>query len=198
MGKIRLRVPLLAAVVVMGLSACSSGPAGPSGSPSTGPSSEATTSTSGTTAPGSPSAPGSAPPSGTTAPPSSSAGRSGGAGGGTGGARTDLTIEIRESPGAAPTTYTLICDGTSPAAASTVADPAGACAALEKYGPAAFAPPTLSSRKCTAQYASSRVATVKGIFHGSDVLATFSQTDGCKIATWNSLAPLFGGPAGVL
>ncbi|HEV7169036.1 MAG TPA: serine protease inhibitor [Micrococcaceae bacterium] len=168
MGKIHLRVPLLAAVVLIGLSACSSGPAGPSGSPTPGTSGGAT-------------------------PSSSAAGP-----GTTGGPHTDLTIEIRDSPSAVPTTYTLVCDGTSPSPSSTVADPAAACAALEKYGAAAFAPPTLGSRKCTAQYASSRVATVKGIFHGADVLANFSQTDGCRIATWNSLAPLFGGPAGVL
>lgn len=111
-------------------------------------------------------------------------------------APTRLTVEIRDSPDAPPVTSTLVCNGASPGAGSTVVDAAGACAVLEQNGMAIFAPQTVGDQKCTMQMATARVATVSGTFHGNSVTANFSQTDGCKIATWNSLAPLLGGRAG--
>ncbi|MDQ6753940.1 MAG: hypothetical protein M3017_11125 [Actinomycetota bacterium] len=181
MGKIRIRISAVAAVLLLALSACASSQGGPSGG-SSGASGEPSTAPTSTGAGSSPASPGSP-----SAGPSSSAGP-----------HSDLTIDIRESPEGTSTRYILVCDGTSPGSSSTVEDPAAACVALEKYGPAAFAAPTVQNRKCTMQYGTSRVATVSGTLHGSSVRATFSQTDGCQIATWNSLSPLFGSKAGEL
>lgn len=186
MGKVRIRIPAVAAVLLLALSACggsqngpSGGGSGASGEPSTPP-----TSTGVGSSPATPGAPGSSSP--------------GAGSGSSAGPHSDLTIDIRESPEGPSTRYILVCDGTSPGSSSTVDDPAAACLALEKYGPAAFAAPTVQNRKCTMQYGTSRVATVSGTLHGSSVRATFSQTDGCQIATWNSLSPLFGSKAGEL
>ncbi len=193
MGKVRIRIPAVAAVLLLALSACGSSQTGPSGGSSgaSGEPSTAPVSTGAGSSPASPSSPGSG-----SASPSGSPGSGSGASAGI--RHTDLTIDIRESPEGASTRYILVCDGTSPGSGSTVDDPAAACVALEKYGPAAFAPPTVQNRKCTMQYGTSRVATVSGTLHGSSVRATFSQTDGCQIATWNSLSPLFGSKAGEL
>lgn len=188
MGKVRIRIPAVAAVLLLALSACASSQSGPSGGSSgaSGEPSTAPTSTGAGSSPASPGAPGSSPGS-----PSADSGASAGR-------HSDLTIDIRESPEGSSTKYILVCDGTSPGSSSTVEDPAAACVALEKYGPAAFAAPTVQNRKCTMQYGTSRVATVSGTLHGASVRATFSQTDGCQIATWNSLSPLFGTKAGEL
>ncbi|HEY8295589.1 MAG TPA: hypothetical protein VIG41_09650 [Micrococcaceae bacterium] len=179
MGKVRIRIPAVAAVLLLALSACASSQSGPSGG-SSGASGEPSTAPTSTGAASSPASPG-------IPSPGVSAGQ-----------HSDLTIDIRESPEGASKRYILICDGTAPGSSSTVEDPAAACVALEKYGPAAFAAPTVQNRKCTMQYGTSRVATVSGTLHGSSVRATFSQTDGCQIATWNSLSPLFGSKAGEL
>lgn len=184
MGKVRIRIPALAAVLLLALGACAPGTSGPSG-----------TSSAPATAPS-----GSAPATSTASPPSSAppSSASPSAGSTTGASYSNLTVAVRETPGATAVTHVLVCNGTSPQDGSTVADPTGACAALEKYGPAAFAPPTVQNPKCPVGYASPRVATVTGTFHGSKINASFSQTDGCKIAVWNHLAPVFGSKAGEL
>ena len=51
---------------------------------------------------------------------------------------------------------------------------------------------------CTQQYGGPQVAVVTGTFHGRPVHSRFSLTDGCEIARWRSMAPLFGGTPGIL
>lgn len=111
---------------------------------------------------------------------------------------TALTIRITDSPTSAARSFTLNCLGATPQAGSTVQDPAAACAAVEAAGIALFMPSTVANQKCPAQYAGPSVAYVTGKVRGTAVDATFSQTDGCKIANWNALAAVFGNKAGIL
>lgn len=92
---------------------------------------------------------------------------------------TSLTITVRESPQAAPQTWTLTCDppgGTHP-------DPAAACAQLAAL-PAPFAP-VPKDMACTQIYGGPQTATVTGTYRGRPVNAVFGRTDGCQISRWD-------------
>jgi hypothetical protein len=113
----------------------------------------------------------------------------------------DLTVRLTEAPGAPAHEFRLVVRrGTSPQAAaatgSTVPDPAAAIAAVERFGEEAFFTPRRADMLCTQQYGGPQVAVVTGMFHGRPVNSHFSLTDGCEIARWRSLAPLFGGTPG--
>ncbi|MCZ2404531.1 hypothetical protein IV498_15420 [Paenarthrobacter sp. Z7-10] len=173
-GKHRLLAPVLLACLLQGLVGC-----GTPGSPGAG--------TPSGIAAESPSDP-AGPPSDSSSPAASASAS------GTSSAR--LTVQIKDSPDSPAATSFLVCNGTSATTESTVVDADSACAALEKHGAVLLAPAAVRDQKCTMQMGSSRVATVSGTFHGKDVKDSFSQTDGCKIAVWNMLAPLLGGQAG--
>ena len=108
----------------------------------------------------------------------------------------DLTIELTEAPGAAARQFRLIADGSTPAAGSTLPDPAAALAAVEQHGEKMFFPVPAPNRVCTEQYGGPQVAVVTGSFRGKAVNATFKRTNGCEISSWQALAPLFGSLAG--
>lgn len=108
----------------------------------------------------------------------------------------DLTITLTESPGAAPRTFRLVARGSSPAPESTLPDSAAALAAVELHGEKIFFALPDPNRVCTQQYGGPQLAVVTGLFHGREVNAAFSRTDGCEIARWQALAPLFGALAG--
>lgn len=113
----------------------------------------------------------------------------------------DLTVRLTEAPGAPQYEFRLVVHrGTSPQAAavdgSTLPDPAAALAAVERFGVEAFFTPRRADMLCTQQYGGPQVAVVTGMFHGRPVNSHFSLTDGCEIARWRSLAPLFGGTPG--
>jgi Subtilisin inhibitor-like len=81
-------------------------------------------------------------------------------------------------------------------------DPAGgnhpapepACAAL------AASPhsldPVPDNVACTQQYGGPERASVRGVRDGRQVDATFSRANGCEIARWDALQPLFRVPGG--
>jgi hypothetical protein len=125
-------------------------------------------------------------PAGTTSPPAGTASSTG----------IDLTITLTESPGAAPRTFRLVADGSTPAAESTLPDSAAALAAVELHGQKIFFALPDPKRVCTQQYGGPQIAVVTGWFHGQEVNAAFSRTDGCEISRWQALAPLFGALAG--
>lgn len=107
-------------------------------------------------------------------------------------AKTSLTVEVRKSPNAKAETWKLTCDpagGTHPRAQA-------ACTALAKgrttaKGGDPFAP-VPKTAMCTQIYGGPQVATVKGTWDGRAVDATFNRKNGCNIARWNRLAPMFG------
>ncbi|KIS28999.1 serine protease inhibitor [Arthrobacter sp. SPG23] len=116
-------------------------------------------------------------------------------------ADVDLTVRLTEAPGAPEHEFRLIVrHGITPQAAalkgSTLPDPAAALAAVERFGHEVFFVPRRKDMMCTQQYGGPQVAVVTGTFHGRPVHSRFSLTDGCEIARWRSLAPLFGGTPG--
>ncbi|XAS68601.1 serine protease inhibitor [Micrococcaceae bacterium Sec5.7] len=108
----------------------------------------------------------------------------------------DLHIKLTEAPGAREYEFRLVADGSSPGAASTVLDPDAALEAVEKFGEDIFFPKPGPPKLCTQQYGGPQVAVVTGHFKGRQVNARFKRTDGCEIARWRALAPLFGASAG--
>lgn len=108
----------------------------------------------------------------------------------------DLAITLTEAPGTAPRTFRLVAAGSTPAPESTLPDSAAALAAVEQHGEKIFFALPDPNRVCTQQYGGPQLATVTGTFKGRTVNAAFSRTDGCEIARWQALAPLFGALAG--
>lgn len=116
-------------------------------------------------------------------------------------ADVDLTVRLTEAPGAPEHEFRLVVrHGITPEAAalkgSTLPDAAAALAAVERFGDEVFFVPRRKDMMCTQQYGGPQVAVVTGTFHGRSVHSRFSLTDGCEIARWRSLAPLFGGTPG--
>lgn len=113
----------------------------------------------------------------------------------------DLTIRLMEAPGAPDHEFRLIARaGNAPQAAkldgSTLPDAGAALAAVERFGEEAFFALRRADMMCTQQYGGPQVAVVTGLFHGRTVHSRFSLTDGCEIARWRAMAPLFGGTPG--
>ncbi|MDQ0754365.1 serine protease inhibitor [Arthrobacter sp. B3I4] len=108
----------------------------------------------------------------------------------------DLTIRLREAPGAPETEFRLTADGAGALAESTLPDPAAALEALRLHAEAVFFPRPGPPQLCTQQYGGPQVAVVTGRYLGRDVDREFSRTDGCEISRWRAMAPLLGGTAG--
>lgn len=101
-------------------------------------------------------------------------------------AETELTIVVRlPELGGGGRRYRLRCDppgGTHP-------DARAACAALAE-NPDALEPVPLDTA-CTEQFGGPETAQVEGTFRGRAITATFSRKNGCEIARWDALAPVF-------
>lgn len=111
-------------------------------------------------------------------------------------AAIDLSITLTESPEATPRQFRLVADGSTPSSDSTLPDPAAALAAVNLHGGKLFFPVPDPNRMCTEQYGGPEVAVVTGWFNGKAVNSTFKRTNGCEIASWQALAPLFGALGG--
>jgi hypothetical protein len=109
---------------------------------------------------------------------------------------SSLTITLLATPTATPVSYTLLCDGAAVGPTSTLPNAATACAELEAHGEEVLDSQRPMPEQCTQQYGGPQQATVTGTFHGRSIDASFSLTDGCRIAVWNSIPTLLGGPAG--
>jgi len=102
------------------------------------------------------------------------------------GPQTSLSITVVADQGAAPKVLTLTCDpvgGNHPQAAQ-------ACAALDKASATVF-DPVPKDQACTTIYGGPQTATVKGMYKGNAVDATFNRTNGCEIARWEKLGTTF-------
>ncbi len=67
--------------------------------------------------------------------------------------------------------------------------PEDACAAL-RANPSALAP-VRADMSCTQEYGGPDRARVDGVLDGQAVTAQFGRSNGCEIARWDALAPLF-------
>jgi hypothetical protein len=153
----------LAALLVLGGCANSSGPVVVPGGPGT--SSEATSTTPGGSASGSPSA----------SQPTSAAP-----------VRADVTISVDDGSGNATTTH-LTCEP----AGGDHPKPDDACAALAAAWPSAFQP-VAKDMMCTEIYGGPETATVSGTIDGKPVDAHFKRNNGCEIHRWDQAQGLLG------
>jgi hypothetical protein len=99
---------------------------------------------------------------------------------------TSLTVTVMPNgTEAASMEYTLECDppgGNHPLSED-------ACAALDAHPEALD--PVPPDTACTMQFGGPEQATIVGTYKGQDVNAQFSRTNGCEIARWDALAPMF-------
>ena len=102
------------------------------------------------------------------------------------GRRIDLVVAVKDGPDAAAVTWTLTCNPTG----GNHPNKQAACQALLAAGNDPWAP-VPAGRACTEQYGDDRSATVAGLWYGTRVDTSFRRTDGCQIARWDSLAPVF-------
>ena len=97
-----------------------------------------------------------------------------------------LEVELYlPSLGSGARRFDLSCDpagGTHPNAEA-------ACAALEAH-PEALEP-VPKDVACTQEFGGPERAEVHGTVNGDEVVASFNRRNGCEIARWESLAPLF-------
>jgi Subtilisin inhibitor-like len=102
-------------------------------------------------------------------------------------AETSLQIVVTgvSGVGGGGRSLTLFCDPPSGAHP----DPEAACEALEE-NPEALAP-VPEGTACTEIHGGPERAEVTGTLRGDSVRATFDRTNGCEIARWDALAPLF-------
>ncbi|WP_457972642.1 serine protease inhibitor [Arthrobacter sp. D1-17] len=107
----------------------------------------------------------------------------------------DLTVSLTEAPGAPERVFRLTRHAGGPVE-SDLPDPAGAVAAVERFGEGIFFPAPGPPMLCTQQYGGPQVAVVTGTFGARQVHCRFSLTDGCEIARWHALSPLLGGISG--
>ncbi|WP_436737710.1 SSI family serine proteinase inhibitor [Streptomyces sp. BBFR102] len=110
-----------------------------------------------------------------------------GAGPGLGAEQDRLTVTVRDA-GAGDGRFVLRCRPTG----GDHPDVAGACgrlAELAAEGEDPFAP-VPPDAMCTMQHGGPATARVEGTWRGRAVDASFSRTDGCRIARWNRLVPV--------
>lgn len=103
-----------------------------------------------------------------------------------------LTVSIRQSADASPQEYILECTDGAISPATTLPNPAGACAALSQVGEQVFFTPPNLTRQCTQEYGGPQTAIITGTLNGQPVNKAFSLTDGCEISLWNSMEPILG------
>ncbi|MDT9681822.1 SSI family serine proteinase inhibitor [Streptomyces sp. TRM76323] len=100
-----------------------------------------------------------------------------------------VTVEQTGNP-AADGTFRLECDGDRGSGTHPRADRACArLAALSEEDQDPFAP-VPQDRMCTQQHGGPATARVTGTWHGREVDARFTRTNGCEIARWESLQPV--------
>lgn len=104
-----------------------------------------------------------------------------------------LRIEVRDAPGAAARTGTLVC-GKPNAGTGIVSDAGKACATiLENDAAKALllnGPP--GDRACTMVFGGPQIARVTGTFSGRIIDRAFKRSNGCEIGDWDLLEPLLG------
>ena len=110
------------------------------------------------------------------------------AGAGAATAPTELRIAVwakGRDAGLAPKRWTLRCEP----AGGTLPSPARACARL--FANVAAIQPIPPETVCTQIYGGPQEALVSGTVRGRRVWVRFNRRNGCEIARWTRLAPLF-------
>jgi hypothetical protein len=100
---------------------------------------------------------------------------------------TSLTITVNTGDGTAAQEWTLTCDppgGSHP-------DPSAACAVLAGLEPTVF-DPVDPNQMCTQIYGGPETATVRGMWDGEPLDASFARNNGCEIARWDVIKAMFG------
>ncbi|MEE2522581.1 SSI family serine proteinase inhibitor [Pseudarthrobacter sp. J75] len=179
----KLLLPVMAAVAVCLLPACSGGnppPSTPTESATTMPSESPSASTppdAESTLPAPP------PPSPTETP--------------AGAGNAELSITVEPGEGAAAIHYTLVCEAGQAAAESSHPNASAACAALAAQPGMLHRKPD-PNRICTEQWGGPQKATVTGVVDGVPVDAAFSRTDGCEISAWDAARDVLGAHGGAV
>ena len=104
----------------------------------------------------------------------------------------ELSILVTPSPGAAPTSYTLVCQGGVPAAESKHPDATAACAALKANPALVTRIPRPTDQACDLRYGGPKTALVSGAVDGVGVESSYKLTDGCEIAAWDGAKAVLG------
>jgi len=104
----------------------------------------------------------------------------------------ELSILITPSPGADPTSYTLVCQGGVPAAESKHPDAAAACASLKANPALLTRVPRPTNQACDLQYGGPKTALVTGAVDGVGVETSYKLTDSCEIAAWDGAKAVLG------
>ncbi|MGA7206709.1 MAG: serine protease inhibitor [Specibacter sp.] len=107
-----------------------------------------------------------------------------------------LTITLKQSAGAAPVVYTLVCTDGVPAPASDLPTAVAACAALAKNPLLLTRPSPPAGQLCTEQFGGPQQATVSGTVDGTAVQASYSLRDGCEISAWDAVQSILGAAGG--
>jgi Subtilisin inhibitor-like len=98
---------------------------------------------------------------------------------------SELKIAVND-PSGGPKAWTLTCDppgGDHP-------DAAAACKALTAAAQNAFTP-VAKDQQCTQIFGGPETATIVGTWKGEPVKATYTRVNGCEIARWKQLEPVF-------
>lgn len=106
---------------------------------------------------------------------------------------TELTITVRSSQTAAPTSRKLLCSGAVSVTGSTLPNADAACAALAAKAEILELKIPDKDQMCTEQYGGPQTANVAGTRGGKSINVSFSMTDGCQISRWNAASILLGG-----
>ena len=102
----------------------------------------------------------------------------------------ELTVWPEGQDAGGAESWTLECDpagGTHPA-------PDAACTLLA--ADADLLEPLPADVMCTQQFGGPEQAAIRGTFQGREVDLRYSRANGCEIARWDSLAPVFEPPKG--
>ncbi|HUW77133.1 MAG TPA: hypothetical protein VMV52_00095 [Candidatus Nanopelagicaceae bacterium] len=104
---------------------------------------------------------------------------------------SNLTVFYLPSPGD-QAVFTVSCHASS--LSGTHPNKKNVCSAITKQGTRLFAP-VPNGTACTQIYGGPETARVVGNVRGDKINTTFSRTDGCQIARWETAQALFTFPA---
>ena len=103
---------------------------------------------------------------------------------------SNLTVSYQTSPNN-QTSFKIFCLAHTPS--STHPNAKAVCATIAKHGTNLFAP-VPAGTACSQIYGGAETAMVTGTVNGRSIRASFSRTDGCQVARWNTAKTLFTFP----
>ena len=106
----------------------------------------------------------------------------------------DLRVEVRGEENADPTASTLTCTAGEQTGTGALATGAAEACANARQNADLLVQGSPQDRMCTEIYGGPQIAVVTGTLDGEEVDRTFTRSDGCQIADWDTLQPLLGAP----